>query len=230
MERPELKTVIAGLQEQGYRTGRAFPGERMPHIQRPAVAVALQKEESGSQTLAVTVLYPESMGGGACEDDARVVAGYLRGMGYECVQEHCQYDGKSDRFFVRILANWRDVQADAPYTVSVGEELMRYTTAFSAEQKTDVIFVGAAGKGAPAGVVGSPLPWTVTLEELIPRDVEEPEDPPEPFDLRVRRGNVEECYRDCRWVSQRRQDTQEGLRKTRVGMALIRSVEKYAES
>ena len=48
MERPELKTVIAGLQDQGYRTGRAYPGERMPHIQKPAVAVALQKEESGS--------------------------------------------------------------------------------------------------------------------------------------------------------------------------------------
>ena len=71
MERPGLNSVIDGLQEQGYRTSRAFPGERMPHIEKPAVAVALQKEESGSQTLAVTVLYPESMGGGACEDDAQ---------------------------------------------------------------------------------------------------------------------------------------------------------------
>ena len=226
MERPELKTVIAGLQEQGYRTGRAFPGERTPHIQKPAVAVALQKEESGSQTLAVTVLYPESMGGGACEDDARVVAGYLRGMGFECVQEHCQYDGKSDRFFVRILAIWKDVQADAPYTVSINQELMRYTTAFGAEQKTDVIFVGSMGKGAPAGVVGRAQPWTLTLEELIPRDVEEPELQAEPFDLTVCRGSVVECYQGCRWTAHRRQDTQEGLKRVRVGVALTRSVEK----
>lgn len=230
MERPELKNVIAGLQEQGYRTGRAYPGERMPHIQKPAVAVALQKEESGSQTLAVTVLYPESMGGGACEDDARVVAGFLRGMGYECVQEHCQYDGKSDRFFVRILAIWKDVQADAPYTVSVGGELMRYTTAFGAEQKTDAIFIGSMGSGIPAGVVGSPKPWTVTLEELIPRDVEEPAEQAEPFELTVRRGNVEECYGGCRWTYHSRQDTQEGLRKIRTGIALTRSMEKYGES
>ena len=210
MERPELKTVIAGLQEQGYRTGRAFPGERMPHIQRPAVAVALQKEESGSQTLAVTVLYPESMGGGACEDDARVVAGFLRGMGYECVQEHCQYDGKSDRFFVRILAVWRDVQADAPYSVSIGEELMRYTTSFRAEQKRKD---------------GEEEPWTLTLEELIPRDIAEPREESEPFVLTVARGSMLERYGDCRWTSHSRLDTQEGLEKVRTAQAMTRTVE-----
>lgn len=226
MERPELNSVIIGLQEQGYRTSRAFPGERMPHIQKPAVAVALQKEESGSQTLAVTVLYPESMGGGACEDDAQVVAGYLRGMGYECVQEHCQYDGKSDRFFVRILAIWKDVQADAPYTVSIEGELARYTTAFSAEQKTEVAVVGAMGSGAVIGFSGKQQPWVLVLEELIPRDVEEAEEPAVPFELSVCRGVVEECYGGCCWTNHLRQDTQEGLKKVRTAVALTRSVKK----
>lgn len=221
MERPELNTVIAGLQREGYRTGRAFPGERMPHIQKPAVAVALQKEASGSQTLAVTVLYPENMGGGACEDDARVVAGFLRGMGYECVQEHCQYDGKSDRFFVRILATWNDVQADAPYTVTVGENLMRYTTSFQAEQKINVEdWDGRDGENSASA------PWTLTLEEMIPRDVEEPEDVAVPFVLTVSRGTVEESYSDCCWSSYNRLDTQEGLRKVRTVLALKRNVKK----
>lgn len=221
MERPELNTVIAGLQREGYRTGRAFPGERMPHIQKPAVAVALQKEASGSQTLAVTVLYPENMGGGACEDDARVVAGFLRGMGYECVQEHCQYDGKSDRFFVRILATWNDVQADAPYTVTVGENLMRYTTSFQAEQKINVEdWDGRDGENSASA------PWTLTLEEMIPRDVEEPEDVAVPFVLTVSRGTVEESYSDCCWSSYNRLDTQEGLKKVRTVLALKRNVKK----
>lgn len=213
--------MIAGLQREGYRTGRAFPGERMPHIQKPAVAVALQKEASGSQTLAVTVLYPENMGGGACEDDARVVAGFLRGMGYECVQEHCQYDGKSDRFFVRILATWNDVQADAPYTVSVGENLMRYTTSFRAEQKINVEdWDGTDGENSTSA------PWTLTLEEMIPRDVEEPEDVTSPFTLTVSRGMVEESYSGCCWSSHNRMDTQEGLKKVRTVLALKRSVKK----
>lgn len=197
----------------------------MPHIQKPAVAVALQKEASGSQTLAVTVLYPENMGGGACEDDARVVAGFLRGMGYECVQEHCQYDGKSDRFFVRILATWNDVQADAPYSVAIDDALMRYATAFGAEQKIEVVTVGAMGKDDPVGALSRGKPWTLTLEELIPRDMEEPEDPAEPFTLTVHRGAVRECYRDCYWMGHTRRDTQEGLRKERTAMALTRSVE-----
>lgn len=225
MERPELNAVIAGLQREGYRTGRAFPGERMPHIQKPAVAVALQKEASGSQTLAVTVLYPENMGGGACEDDARVVAGFLRGMGYECVQEHCQYDGKSDRFFVRILATWNDVQADAPYSVAIDDGVMRYATAFSAEQKNEVTAVGAMGQDAPVGAVSGKKPWALTLEELIPRDIGEPEDPAEPFVLAVHRGAVRECYEGCYWTGHYRQDTQEGLRKIRTAIALTRSVE-----
>lgn len=221
MERPELNAVIAGLQREGYRTGRAFPGERMPHIQKPAVAVALQKEASGSQTLAVTVLYPENMGGGACEDDARVVAGFLRGMGYECVQEHCQYDGKSDRFFVRILATWNDVQADAPYTVSVGTDLMRYTTSFQAEQKINVEdWDGTDGENSASA------PWTLTLEEMIPRDVEEPEDVTSPFTLTVSRGTVEESYSGCCWSSHNRLDTQEGLKKVRTVLALKRSIKK----
>ena len=193
----------------------------MPHIQKPAVAVALQKEASGSQTLAVTVLYPENMGGGACEDDARVVAGFLRGMGYECVQEHCQYDGKSDRFFVRILATWNDVQADAPYTVTVGENLMRYTTSFQAEQKINVEdWDGRDGENSASA------PWTLTLEEMIPRDVEEPEDVAVPFVLTVSRGTVEESYSDCCWSSYNRLDTQEGLKKVRTVLALKRNVKK----
>lgn len=220
MERPELKTVIEGLQEQGYRTGRAFPGERMPHIQKPAVAVALQKEESGSQTLAVTVLYPENMGGGACEDDARVVAGYLRGMGFECVQERCQYDGKSDRFFVRILATWEDVQADAPYTVSVGESLMRYTTGFRAELKRSETW------DEESETTVEHVTWALTLEEMIPRGAEEPEEPGDPFVLTIMRGAVQERYGDCRWTTHSRQDTQEGLRKVRTALAQTRTVER----
>lgn len=227
MGRPDLKKVIDGLQEQGYRTDRAFPGERMPHIQKPAVAVALQKEEETSQTLAVTVLYPENMGGSACEDDAQLVAGFLRSMGYACVQEHCQYDGKSDRFYVRILATWSDELAGLPYSVSIEGTLMQHTTGFTAEQKTETLAIGAMGQAEPAGFVAAAQPWTVKLEELIPRDAVEPEDPGEPFAMIVRRGAIGEYYQGCRWISNHREDTWEGLRRVRTGVALTRSILNY---
>jgi hypothetical protein len=147
-------------------------------------------------------------------------------MGYECIQENCQYDGKSDRFFVRILASWKDVQADAPYTVTIDGELVRYTTSFSAAQTTDVQTIRAMSQGMALGLAATPEIWTLMLEELIPRDVEETEDPTEPFDLVVRRGITEECFGGCRWTLHSRQDTQEGLKKVRMALALTRSVTK----
>ena len=227
MGRPDITDVIGKLQERGYRTARAFPGKRMPHIQKPAVAVALQKEASDTQILAVTVLYPEIMGGGACEDDARLVAQILREMGYDCVQEHCQYDGKSDRFSVRVLATWADAQAAAPYSVSIDGVLMKYAIEFSAEQKVEVLPIGAMGQTVPVGMVVAPQLWSITLEELIPRDTEVPAEPAEPFAMVVRRGTIGEYYQNCYWTGCSRRDTQLGLRLVRTGVALTRSVLDY---
>ena len=91
---------------------------------------------------------------------------------------------------------------------------MRYATAFRAEQKIDVEHLEEAA------------PWTLTLEEMIPRDIDEPEEGEEPFTLTVRRGTVSESYGSCRWTSHSRQDTQEGLQKRRTAQALTRTVER----
>ena len=91
---------------------------------------------------------------------------------------------------------------------------MRYTTAFKAEQKRDAWDEEEAA------------PWVLTLEEMIPRDVEEPAEVEEPFVLTIARGMVLECYGDCRWTSHSRQDTQEGLRKVRTAQAVTRTVER----
>ena len=142
MGRPDITDVIELLQTAGYRTGRAFPGKRMPAIQVPAVTVAVQKDEEKQQLLAVTVLCPENMGGGQCEDAALGITEVLRQRGYICTQEHCQYDGRGDRFSVRILALWEDAPADDPYAVSMGLGPMNYVDGFSVEQKKDLLPVG----------------------------------------------------------------------------------------
>ena len=135
MGQPDVTAVIRKLQQEGYRADRAFPGVKMPHIQKPAVAVALHEECEGKQTLAVSVLYPEIMGGGACEDDACRVADILRELGYICTQEHCQYDGKSDRFSVRILAVWEEAKSEeVPFSVAIEGAPMQYVEAFSSEK------------------------------------------------------------------------------------------------
>lgn len=225
MGRPGITEVIDRLREDGYRAARAFPGATMPHIQQPAVAVALQEEQSQSQTLAVSVLYPEHLSGGACEDEAGRVAEILRGLGYGCTQESCRYDGKSGRFFVRILAVWEEQKSKVvPFSVSIGGVLMKYVEEFSSEQKHTLKPVGAMGQTDPIGVVSVPQQWGFTVEELIPVDTKEANEPAEPFSLTVSRGNVEESYQQCYWTSQIRRDTQLGLVKIRTGMARSRSV------
>ena len=225
MERTNIDVLIDELRGQHYRAGRAFPGERMPHIQNPAVTVALEKENAEGYTLAVTVLYPENMGGGACEDDARTLAGFLRGLGYECVQENCRYDGKSDRFYVRILASRKHAQDAPPYEVLIGGQTMPYITGFSAEQKMEVTLVRTAGQGDTMEAVGFPQLWTLTLEELVTGDVRDEPEIMEPFDVVVRRNRTEECYRGCCWTVHRRQETERGLRRVRECVAVYMEVE-----
>ena len=106
--------------------------------------------------------------------------------------------------------------------VSVGDSLMRYTTGFRAEQKRTTTWDEEAG-GAVENVT-----WVLTLEEMIPRGAEEPDEPGEPFVLTVLRGAVQERYGDCHWTAHSRQDTQEGLRKVRTALAQTRTVERTA--
>lgn len=227
MGRPDITDVIELLQTAGYRTGRAFPGKRMPAIQVPAVTVAVQKDEEKQQLLAVTVLCPENMGGGQCEDAALGITEVLRQRGYICTQEHCQYDGRGDRFSVRILALWEDAPADDPYAVSMGLGPMNYVDGFSVEQKKDLLPVYSFGQSAPVDFLSEAGGWTFTLEEFFPGKTEQPQEPVEPFEMVVRRGAVGEIFGDCRWLSDSRTHTREGMKVVRKGTAQTRSVHIY---
>ena len=227
MGRPDLEDVIEVLQAAGYRTGRAFPGKRMPAIQVPAVTVALQKDEAQQQLLAVTVLCPENMGGGQCEDVALGVTEVLREKGYICTQEHCQYDGRGDRFSVRILALWEDAPADEPYAVTMGLGPMNYVTGFSAEHVNPLLPVFSFGQNQPVDYVPGEESWSFTLEEFFPANTVALQEPEEPFEMVVRRGVLGEIFTGCRWSADERIHTREGMKVVRKGKALTRRVHDY---
>lgn len=226
MGRPDITNVIRVLQEAGFRAGRAYPGQRMPRLQQPAVAVALQKDETDFQVLAVTVLCPENLGGGQCENIALEVTDELREMGYSCVQEHCQFDGKGDRFAVRILATWQDELEEFPYAVALGYGPMNYVKGFSSVWKRSVQALGTFGQTVPVGFALGPEYWTFTIEEHFPEG-EEPGEPAEPFEMVVRRGNLGEIYGGCCWTSVSRVNTRDGLQVVRQGTAQTRRVHQY---
>lgn len=220
MERPELTAVVDKLTERGYRAARAWPGTRMPHIQKPAVAVALAGETAERLLLSVVVFCPEHLGGKVCEEEARNVANALREMGLSCNQGACRYDGKSDRFSVEIQAGWDAESKKLPYSVSIDGNLMRWTTAFTMERKKIV-----ASETEPESASEEQL-WTLTLEEMIPSDTPETETG-EPFTLLLRRGSWGERYDNCIWTTVRRQDTREGLSQIRIGVSSERKLMMY---
>lgn len=221
-----VEEVVTLIQKAKFRCDRGYPGERMPKIVQPAVAVNLYREEADFITMAVYVLSPVSKGGGVCEDFAGSIAELLRANGGECVQEHCVHDGRADRFSVRILATWRVDPPECGFSVHMNG-LLAYATGFSARQTVETETVGAIGLDAPVGVLRRPQAWVFTLEELFPPDAEEPESPAEPFSILVRRSSVGEQYTGCYWQSILRKDTAEGLRQTRVGIAAGREVLRY---
>lgn len=224
MGRYSVEKVIRILYEAGYRVGRAYPGGRMPHIQVPSVAVAVQREDETALVLEITVLIPDTDGGAACEDVAMGVASVLRDKGIQCVQEHCQHDGKGDRFTVRIIATCKTPEKKLPITAYMGNTTVPYLVSFTAEQRTDVETVGAMGQSEPAGVVTKPHLWEFTVEEQLPRELEGPSVFDEPFHLQVHRGLIREEYDGCYWTSYYSHDNQDGMRVIRKGIAQRRRV------
>lgn len=222
-----VQEVVALISGAGFRCARGYPGERMPQIQKPAVAVNPEREDASSITMAVHVLSPVASGACTCEDYARRVAELLRNNGAACVQEGCQHDGRGDRFSVRILAVWTVDPEDCPFTVSMGGAKLRYAVKFSATREISLEPAGAMGQSEPAGILRKDLGWTFTLEERFPRDTAEPSEVAEPFAILVRRGTVGELYDGCYWRSVLREDDETGLHQVRIGRAGSRSVLTY---
>ncbi len=219
--------VVALLTEAGFRSARGYPGERMPMIQKPAVAVNPQKEDSACVTMAVHVLSPVASGAAVCEDYARRVAQLLRSKGADCTQESCTHDGRGDRFWVRILATWQQDTPACPYGISLGGAAVPHAVKCSVRQEIVRQAVEEMGQATPAGYLSEPEVWRITLEEQIPPDEPEAADPAEPFELLIRRGSKGELYGQCRWESILREDTAEGLHQVRVAAAGSKEVLTY---
>lgn len=219
--------VVDILTNAGIRCARGYPGERMPQLQKPAVAVNPEREEEKSITLAVHVLSPVKDGARVCEDFALRVTGLLRQHHGVCVQEACRHDGRGDRFSVRILAQFAEEPPDCPFSVHLGGQWLRYAVRFAGEQQVELEPVGAMGQAEAAGVLRQDKGWRFTLEERYPPNAREIDPPAEPFLIQVRRGVLGELYDGCRWQSVLREDTPEGLRLVRVGRAGTRSVLTY---
>ena len=228
-----LELVLRLLREEQFTADVAYPGQKFPKITEPVAAVPIEKVDRANLTVPVEVnlICPAAMGGPACEVEALRATEILRWSGAVCVQNGCTYDGVSQVYVVSVLATFTCVtEADnctigPGFEVYVNEVLQPYAVSVSEEEESDAKVEYAMGESAPTGVSGGSYLWHIQLEELIPVGSPETEEPAGAFKMQIVTDQKTETYYYCRWTSIRREYTQQGLRRIRKGISMLREEE-----
>ena len=226
MGQPAVKEVVEYLNAAHLRTQRGFPGERAPDIQVPALTVNIHKKDAHSVCMEITVFSPVRNGAVLCEDTALRACEVLQDHGASCTQEKIAHDGRGDRFFIRILALWKDDPPQSPYAVSINGSHCAGVTGFSSRQESEKREFFTMGQTEPIQTVSRNPVWTLTLEQTIPGGTLPPREFPDPFSLAVVHNRTAELYSGCRWKTILREDRDDGLHITSVAESRERSVKQ----
>ena len=134
-------------------------------------------------------------------------------------------------YVVSILATFTAVTEEDDCVIGPGFKVHLsniyhpYAISFTATQTADHETQYEIGEPAPAGLSAGNWAWKLELEELIPAGSPEAEQPAELFELKLTTDLQTEYYYHCRWTSVKREFSKNGLRKTRVGVAMSKEVQ-----
>ncbi len=228
-----LELVLRRLREDGFTADIAFPGQKFPQITDTVAAVHIEKVDRANLqvTVEINIICPAVMGGTACEVQALRATEVLRWSGAVCVQNGCTYDGISQVYVVSVLATFTGI-TDADHCevwpgfyCYINDRIHRFAIGFTAQQDHGAETRYVIGQAAPAGTSLGTVSWDIRLEELIPVGSPEIESSEEPCSIRIVTDQKTETYSGCRWFSETREFSRQGLRRTRKGVALLREEE-----
>jgi hypothetical protein len=225
-----LELVLQKLRDADFLADVAFPGQKYPTITQPVAAVHIEKVDRANLTVTVevSIICPAEQGGTYCEVEALRATEVLRLAGATCVQNGCQYDGLAQVYVVSVLATFICIaESDncimgPGFKIYVDGKEAPYVISFEAERVADLQAQYSIGENAPVGIREGSWVWKIRLVELIPAGEKEPVHPNWAFPLELVSDTVTEIYSGCRWTSERREFVQQGLRRTRSGIALKR--------
>ena len=225
-----LELVLRRLRAENFKASVAYPGQKIPRITEPVATVHIEKVDRANLavTVEVNILCPAEMGGTACEVEALRATEVLRWTGAVCIQNGCSYDGVAQVYVVPVLATFTGItEADdctigPGFRVYINEIQQPFVQAVTAQENTGMQEEYVMGESAPAGISQGPWLWNIQLEELIPTGSPETKEPTGPFQLRIETDVKKEAYYYCRWTSNRREFTREGLRRIRSGISMLR--------
>lgn len=227
-----LELVLRELRQSNFHADIAYPGQKYPVLTEPVAAVHLQKVDRSSLTVTVeiNVICPASLGGTACELEALRATEVLRWAGAVCVQNGCSYDGLAQVYQVSVLATFTGItEADdctigPGFWVHINDLQVLNVTAFTAEQTAENQVQYAMGENLPVGISPGKKLWSIRLEEVIPAGTSEVAQTSDLFELRLTTPIQKETFHHCRWESEKREYTRNGLHRVRIGVAMTREV------
>ena len=228
-----LELVLRRLREDGFAADIAFPGQKFPQITDTVAAVHIEKVDRANLqvTVEINIICPASMGGTACEVKALRATEVLRWAGAVCVQNGCSYDGISQVYVVPVLATFTGItEADdcmvwPGFYCYVDDRIHRFAVGFTAQQDNGGEAHYVIGQAAPIGTCVGTRRWEIQLEELIPVGSPEIESSEQPCEIRILTDQKTEIYSGCRWISEKREFSRQGLHRIRKGIALQREEE-----
>lgn len=228
-----LELVLRRLREEGFAADAAYPGQKFPQITGTVATAHIEKVDRANLlvTMEVNILCPAAMGGTACEVEALRATEILRGAGAECVQNGCTYDGISQVYVVSVLATFTGItEADdcavwPGFYCYIDDQVHRFAVGFTAEQDHGVETQYVIGQAFPVGTRVGTQGWEIQLEERIPVGSPDIGSSKEPCEIRIVTDRKTEIYSGCRWLSEKREFSRQGLHRIRKGVALLREEE-----
>lgn len=216
-----MENVNAVVNMAGFRAGFANPGQWIPEITEPVVAISLEQVDSANYqvTVRAEVVSPVALGGQRCEADVLRVVKALENMGGICRVTALKFDAKTELFSMAVLATFHGDVLDENWTagkrctINWGGVYVGEPVSFAAWRETN-------DSQAPL----STQLWHFKMEEIV--DGAWPEvEVSDHFTIHVTAGNITDTYTDCVVTGQERILSGGYLRQIREGTAASRVTE-----
>jgi hypothetical protein len=198
--------VIQTLRNGGFAVERGFPAAKAVTISEPVCAVNLLKADmrGQTQTVLITVLSPMELGAAVCEDAALSAGRMLNDRQFSCDIGNCNLNGRTGLYEIRL-------------TVAYSTDLKRFM--INEVQLGHVVAFDYSQKWLPGMEDVSEAPWEFRLEEFIPHNADEEEQPEGTFTLLHNHTLGLMTFTECTWTLVKRTWTPEGIRQIREGKA-----------
>ena len=211
-----LETVDNALNLAGFYTGLANPGQGIPEIEEPVVAICLEQVDSEAYevTVRAEVVSPVALGGQRCEEDVLRVVHTLQNVGARCRVTRLDFDAKTELFSMAVLATFYGDILDEKWVAGTacnivwGGKWVGEPVSFTAWRETS----------DPDSQALATKAWHFRMEEILDGKFDEAT-ASVAFTISVTAGNMTETYTGCTVTRQQRVLRGGYLRQIREGIA-----------